>query len=140
MPYLNLLKMSRHSLQDQTNIPLIVTTNDAGSARSSSLESYSFKAKSCRSFVRQQKLNNEHRNKSVPHNLQVVCPSLYYCYPVNELSEIADTIVHVFMEPLTRRCNYSLFAYFKRIRMSELFKSHKNFIMIHETLYAFVRR
>lgn len=72
--------MSRHSLQDQTNIPLIVTTNDAGSARSStgtSLDSYSFKAKSCRSFVKQQKLNNEHRNKSVPHNLQVVSLKLF---------------------------------------------------------------
>lgn len=66
--------MSRHSLQDQTNIPLIVTTNEAGTARSStgtSLDSCSFKAKSCRSFVRSQKLNSEHRNKSVPHNLQV---------------------------------------------------------------------
>lgn len=68
--------MSRNSLQDQTNIPLIVTTNDndTGTARSStgtSLDSCSFKAKSCRSFVRPTKLNNEHRNKSVPHNLQV---------------------------------------------------------------------
>jgi hypothetical protein len=75
MPYLSLIKMSRNSLQDQTNIPLIVTTNDGGTARSStgtSLDSCSFKAKSCRSFVRPQKLNSEsHRNKSVPHNLQV---------------------------------------------------------------------
>ncbi|KAG5678050.1 hypothetical protein PVAND_007754 [Polypedilum vanderplanki] len=65
--------MSRNSLHDQTNIPLIVTTNEGGTARSStgtSLDS-SYKAKSCRSFVRQQKLNSEsHRNKSVPHNLQ----------------------------------------------------------------------
>lgn len=80
MPYLSLIKMSRHSLQDQTNIPLIVTTNEAGTARSStgtSLDSCSLKAKSCRSFVRPQKLNNEHRNKSVPYNLQVelACPS-----------------------------------------------------------------
>lgn len=73
--------MSRSSLQDQTNIPLIVTTNDGGTARSStgtSLDSCSFKAKSCRSFYsrssnqQQQKLNSEsHRNRSVPHNLQV---------------------------------------------------------------------
>ena len=68
--------MSRNSLQDQTNIPLIVTTNDndTGTVRSSmgtSLDSCSFKAKSCRSFVRPTKLNSEHRNKSVPHNLQV---------------------------------------------------------------------
>lgn len=69
--------MSRNSLQDQTNIPLIVTTNEGGTARSSTGTSLdSFKAKSCRSFVRQQKLNSEsHRNKSVPHNLQV----LSYC-------------------------------------------------------------
>jgi hypothetical protein len=80
MPYLSLIKMSRNSLQDQTNIPLIVTTNDGGTARSStgtSLDSCSFKAKSCRSFYsrssnQQQKLNSEsHRNRSVPHNLQV---------------------------------------------------------------------
>lgn len=81
MPYLSLIKMSRSSLQDQTNIPLIVTTNDGGTARSStgtSLDSCSFKAKSCRSFYsrssnqQQQKLNSEsHRNRSVPHNLQV---------------------------------------------------------------------
>lgn len=81
MPYLSLIKMSRSSLQDQTNIPLIVTTNDGGTARSStgtSLDSCSFKAKSCRSFYSrssnqpQQKLNSEsHRNRSVPHNLQV---------------------------------------------------------------------
>lgn len=81
MPYLSLIKMSRSSLQDQTNIPLIVTTNDGGgTARSStgtSLDSCSYKAKSCRSFYTknsstQQKLNSEsHRNKSVPHNLQV---------------------------------------------------------------------
>lgn len=77
MPYLSLVKMSRNSLQDQTNIPLIVTTNEAGTARSStgtSLDSCSFKAKSCRSFSRQQKLNSEHRNKSVPYNLQVRPP------------------------------------------------------------------
>ena len=80
MPYLSLIKMSRHSLQDQTNIPLIVTTNEGSTARSStgtSLDSCSFKAKSCRSFVRSQKLNSEHRNKSVPHNLQVVELGLY---------------------------------------------------------------
>lgn len=75
--------MSRNSLQDQTNIPLIVTTNDAGTARSSmgtSLESCSIKAKSCRSFVRQQKLSNEHRNKSVPYNLQVASePTSFMC-------------------------------------------------------------
>lgn len=76
MPYFNIMKMSRSSSQDQTNIPLIVTTNETGTARPSSstasnLDS-SFKAKSCRSFVRQPKLNNEqHRNKSVPQNLQV---------------------------------------------------------------------
>ncbi|CRL03251.1 CLUMA_CG016583, isoform A [Clunio marinus] len=67
--------MSRHSLQDQTNIPLIVTTNDAGTARSStgtSFDSGSYKAKSSRSYVRSQKLNSEHRNKSVPYNLQVL--------------------------------------------------------------------
>lgn len=68
--------MNRSSSQDQTNIPLIVTTNETGTARPSSstatsLDS-SFKAKSCRSFVRQPKLNNDqHRNKSVPQNLQV---------------------------------------------------------------------
>lgn len=82
MPYLSLIKMSRNSLQDQTNIPLIVTTNErSGTARSStgtSLDSCSYKAKSCRSFYtknssQQQNLNSEsHRNKSVPHNLQVV--------------------------------------------------------------------
>lgn len=32
----------------------------------------SFKAKSCRSFVRTKNISNEHRNKSVPHNLQVL--------------------------------------------------------------------
>lgn len=73
MPFLNIMKMSKSSLQDQTNIPLIVTTNEAGNRPSSStgnsLDS-SFKAKSCRSF-RAPKLNIEHRNKSVPQNLQV---------------------------------------------------------------------
>ncbi|XP_050098115.1 potassium voltage-gated channel subfamily H member 6 isoform X5 [Anopheles aquasalis] len=69
------MKMSRaHSSQDQTaNIPLIVTTNEVGAKPSSStatsLDS-AFKAKSCRSFVRQPRLGNEHRNKSVPQNLQ----------------------------------------------------------------------
>lgn len=62
--------MSRHSLQDQTNIPLIVTSNDSGSARGS-INSDSFKAKSCRNIVSHQKLSSEHRNKSVPYNLQV---------------------------------------------------------------------
>lgn len=74
MPYLKVSRMSRHSLQDQTSIPLILTSNDTAFAHSSthtSLDSNSLKAKSCRSFVRQQKLSNEHRNKSVPHNLQV---------------------------------------------------------------------
>lgn len=76
--------MSRSSSQDQTNIPLIVTTNESGtgrpnSAAATSLDS-SFKAKSCRSFTRQSKLNNDqHRNKSVPQNLQVLsqkCPNI----------------------------------------------------------------
>ncbi|EDS26025.1 conserved hypothetical protein [Culex quinquefasciatus] len=66
--------MSRAHSQDQTNIPLIVTTNEVGAKPSSStatsLDS-AFKTKSCRSFVRQSKLNSEHRNKSVPQNLQV---------------------------------------------------------------------
>lgn len=66
--------------QDQTNIPLIVTTNDTGTSKPSSstatsLDS-SFKAKSCRSFVRQPKLVSEQRNKSVPHSLQVL---IYFC-------------------------------------------------------------
>lgn len=76
--------MSRNSLQDQTNIPLIVTTNEGGTARSSTGTSLdSFKAKSCRSFVRQQKLNSEsHRNKSVPHNLQVLRGSLFFLLDV----------------------------------------------------------
>lgn len=74
------MKMSRAHSQDQTNIPLIVTTNEVGAKPSSStatsLDS-AFKTKSCRSFVRQSKLNNEHRNKSVPQNLQVcVCACL----------------------------------------------------------------
>lgn len=68
------MKMSRAHSQDQTNIPLIVTTNEVGAKPSSStatsLDS-AFKTKSCRSFVRQSKLNSEHRNKSVPQNLQV---------------------------------------------------------------------
>lgn len=74
MPFLKASKMSRHSLQDQTSIPLILTSNETNSAQSSahtSFDSNSLKAKSCRSFVRQQKLSNDHRNKSVPHNLQV---------------------------------------------------------------------
>ncbi|KAL1375319.1 hypothetical protein pipiens_001616 [Culex pipiens pipiens] len=68
--------MSRAHSQDQTNIPLIVTTNEVGAKPSSStatsLDS-AFKTKSCRSFVRQSKLNSEHRNKSVPQNLQRKC-------------------------------------------------------------------
>uniref|UniRef100_A0A182XZB9 Uncharacterized protein n=1 Tax=Anopheles stephensi TaxID=30069 RepID=A0A182XZB9_ANOST len=68
------MKMNRAHSQDQTNIPLIVTTNEIGAKPSSStatsLDS-AFKTKSCRSFVRQSKLNHEHRNKSVPQNLQV---------------------------------------------------------------------
>lgn len=68
------LKMSRHSDSDSTNVPLIITTNEAGekpiTSTTSSLD-LSYKAKSCRSFIRQSKLNTEHRNKSVPHNLQV---------------------------------------------------------------------
>uniref|UniRef100_A0A182QHT3 Ion transport domain-containing protein n=1 Tax=Anopheles farauti TaxID=69004 RepID=A0A182QHT3_9DIPT len=67
------MKMNRAHSQDQTNIPLIVTTNEIGAKPSSStatsLDS-AFKTKSCRSFVRQSKLNHEHRNKSVPQNLQ----------------------------------------------------------------------
>jgi hypothetical protein len=66
--------MSRHSLQDQTSIPLIVTTNESGAARSStgmSLDSCNYRNKSSRSFIRQNKLSSEHRNISVPHNLQV---------------------------------------------------------------------
>ena len=68
---------------DSTNVPLIITTNETGTSRPRSttgsvlsggnfgLET-NFKAKSCRSFIRQPtKLGNEHRNKSVPHNLQV---------------------------------------------------------------------
>lgn len=82
MPYLSLIKMSRHSLQDQTNIPLIVTTNDSGSNRGS-LDSGSFagsiKANSCRSFASQQKLSKEHRNNSVPYNLQVDRNKRYMC-------------------------------------------------------------
>uniref|UniRef100_A0A8D8F530 Potassium voltage-gated channel subfamily H member 2 n=1 Tax=Culex pipiens TaxID=7175 RepID=A0A8D8F530_CULPI len=69
----SIMKMSRAHSQDQTNIPLIVTTNEVGAKPSSStatsLDS-AFKTKSCRSFVRQSKLNSEHRNKSVPQNLQ----------------------------------------------------------------------
>lgn len=68
------MKMNRAHSQDQTNIPLIVTTNEIGAKPSSStatsLDS-AFKTKSCRSFVRQSKLSHEHRNKSVPQNLQV---------------------------------------------------------------------
>lgn len=75
------MKMSRAHSQDQTNIPLIVTTNEVGAKPSSStatsLDS-AFKTKSCRSFVRQSKLNNEHRNKSVPQNLQV-CVCVFVC-------------------------------------------------------------
>lgn len=68
--------MSRHSLQDQTSIPLIVTTNESGTgaARSQtghSLDSSNYKNKSSRSFIRQNKLSSEHRNQSVPYNLQV---------------------------------------------------------------------
>uniref|UniRef100_A0A453Z1J4 Cyclic nucleotide-binding domain-containing protein n=1 Tax=Anopheles merus TaxID=30066 RepID=A0A453Z1J4_ANOME len=67
------MKMNRAHSQDQTNIPLIVTTNEIGAKPSSStatsLDS-AFKTKSCRSFVRQSKLSHEHRNKSVPQNLQ----------------------------------------------------------------------
>lgn len=69
------MKSRRSSSQDQTNIPLIVTTNEIGrkpsSSTANSLDS-TFKTKSCRSFNRQgNKINAEHRNKSVPHNLQV---------------------------------------------------------------------
>lgn len=63
------------SQQDQTqSIPLIVTTNETGAKPSSStansLDS-AFKTKSSRSYGKQKKINAEHRNKSVPHNLQV---------------------------------------------------------------------
>jgi hypothetical protein len=68
------------------NVPLIVTTNERGTSKPSSstgtsfdLDSPAYKSKSCRSFVRQSKMNKdfnkEHRNKSVPQNLQVCfCP------------------------------------------------------------------
>lgn len=68
---------------DSNSIPLIITTGDHLNLSGydgerqpmlprspTDLES-SFKAKSCRSFVRQKNISSEHRNKSVPHNLQV---------------------------------------------------------------------
>lgn len=71
------MKMSKSTGIDSTNVPLLITSNDMGGrpikiTPSSSLESC-FKAKSCRSFARasNKQLSTEHRNKSVPHNLQV---------------------------------------------------------------------
>lgn len=121
MPYLSLIKMSRNSLQDQTNIPLIVTTNDDGTARSStgtSLDSCSFKAKSCRSFYsrssnqQQQKLNSEsHRNRSVPHNLQV-WQFVWTVYLCNRTQiNFTSRIVYFNCEQLTFICIISIFAY-----------------------------
>ena len=68
---------------DVTSV-LIITTDECGGIRKQTalatgvasdydfdLE-YGFKHKKSKSFVRQTKsLSNEHRNKSVPHNLQV---------------------------------------------------------------------
>lgn len=117
MPYLSLIKMSRNSLQDQTNIPLIVTTNDGGTARSStgtSLDSCSFKAKSCRSFYsrsnsnHQQKLNSEsHRNRSVPHNLQVwqLCEFFFTTYAITYTHDsYMKAEVYFSLEQLTFIC------------------------------------
>lgn len=71
---------------DSTHIPLIITTNEGAIGRQDSGDETllalspstdpesGFKTKSCRSFVRQKNLSNEHRNKSVPYNLQVFCP------------------------------------------------------------------
>lgn len=70
------MKMSKSGI-DSTNVPLLITSNDMSGrpikiTPSASLESC-FKAKSCRSFARasNKQLSTEHRNKSVPHNLQV---------------------------------------------------------------------
>lgn len=67
---------------DSNSIPLIITTGDHLNMscyeerlpmlpRSPTDLESSFKAKSCRSFVRPKNISSEHRNKSVPHNLQV---------------------------------------------------------------------
>lgn len=73
---------------DSNSIPLIITTGDHLNLSGyeerqpmlprspTDLES-SFKAKSCRSFVRQKNISSEHRNKSVPHNLQVLWVALW---------------------------------------------------------------
>uniref|UniRef100_A0A1B0CAV1 Cyclic nucleotide-binding domain-containing protein n=2 Tax=Lutzomyia longipalpis TaxID=7200 RepID=A0A1B0CAV1_LUTLO len=75
--------MSKTGSSDSTSVPLIITTNECGgSARATTvstspefggpdLDDVSFRApKSCRSFVRSKNLGSEHRNKSVPQNLQ----------------------------------------------------------------------
>ncbi|CAD7078197.1 unnamed protein product [Hermetia illucens] len=49
-----------------------ITSLSPGSADSEHGFELGYKAKSCRSFIRQPKLSTEHRNKSVPHSLQVL--------------------------------------------------------------------
>ena len=135
--------MSRSSLQDQTSIPLIVTTNDGGTARSStgtSLDSCSFRAKSCRSFYSrssshpQQKLNSEsHRNKSVPHNLQVDSGTdeekLFWAFQLGAIK--------IHLHKLKKRCNLWAIVteILKTVTWNYMFLKGNKFFNLHSKMW-----
>lgn len=76
--------MITNSEADLTSV-LIITTDECGTRKPTTFAGndgdidleYCFNKKKSKSFVRQTKsLSTEHRNRSVPHNLQV-CPFVY---------------------------------------------------------------
>ncbi|KAJ6641632.1 hypothetical protein Bhyg_06572 [Pseudolycoriella hygida] len=79
--------MSNNSEADLTSV-LIITTDECGTRKPTTFAGvdadidleYGFNKKKSKSFVRQTKsLSTEHRNKSVPHSLQVKRYRYYIC-------------------------------------------------------------